>query len=428
MNRLPSVGLLLASLLMLALSACSDSSSPTPTATVAAQPSAAASPSTQASPTVSAPPVPAKYQTAYGELDAALTNFESTLPANAPPVTQTGGVASTSLIQANSNLGPAVLTPANMQSIQSYLDDIKKLGVGAVEVQVSYPVPSAGVAQEESYYSFYKSVVDEAHQRGIKVLIETSCIFADSPFTQVQFDFAKLTTAAYFQGRQDVILRLATEAKPDFISMGEEPVNEKVFAGIQYSDAEYIAFLNATAAAVRATDSPTQIGAGTGTWEAALFRNFVDQTDLDFYNIHIYPLQAPNNGLQVAQTMATYAGSQGKPVIVGETWLYKMSASEIGVTAGATAAVAFSRDAYTFWEPLDARYLRDVLALGAEFDMQLVSLWGARYFYGQLDWTEELDALDFRGTSQKVNPLISQGINADELSALGEAFAALMNC
>ena len=58
--------------------------------------------------------------------------------------------------------------------------------------------------------------------------------------------------------------------------------------------------------------------------------------------------------------------------------------------------------------------------------MPLVSLWSARYVYGQLDWTQELDALDFRGTSQKVNPLINQGFNSDTLSALGEAFAGLL--
>ena len=67
-----------------------------------------------------------------------------------------------------------------------------------------------------------------------------------------------------------------------------------------------------------------------------------------------------------------------------------------------------------------------MLALGAEYNMPLVSLWGARHLYGQLAWAQELDALDFRATSQKVNPLINQGINSDTLSALGEAFAGLL--
>ncbi len=137
-------------------------------------------------------------------------------------------------------------------------------------------------------------------------------------------------------------------------------------------------------------------------------------------------LQGAPGGLETARKMARLAQGAGKPTIIGETWLYKMAQAEIGTTVGATASEAFRRDAFTFWAPLEIRYIRDVLALGAEFQMPFVSLWGARFFFGQLEWTPELDALDFRGISATVNPIITQNIASGRRTSLGDAFAQMM--
>jgi hypothetical protein len=379
----------------------------------------------------SAPPVPDRYKTAYAELDSALTKFEATLPAGGPDLNAIGAVSS-SLIMANSNSGPSILRPAPavFDVALQYLDQMQKLGSSAVEIQVSYPVASKDFPNQAAYFDFYRRVVDEAHRRGFKVLIETSCIFYDSPFSDVQFDFSRLDAQRYFQARTDQIVAIARDIGPDYLAIGEEPVNERVFAGIDYAPDQYVAFVNGAADAVRRElgdgASRVRVGAGTGTWEYELYQRFVHEADLDFYDIHIYPLQGNPGGLETARDMARLAEAKGKPAIIGETWLYKLASAEIGRTAGATAAEAFRRDAFTFWEPLEARYMRDVLALGAEFKMPFVSFWGARFFFGQVDWTPELDALDFRGVSAAVNPTIMQGITAGTRTTLGDAFAALM--
>jgi sugar phosphate isomerase/epimerase len=363
------------------------------------------------------------------ELDTVLAEFETTIQPGTPRVSDIGAV-STSLIMANSNSGPAILRPAVLDSVRAYLDQLAKMGSSGVEVQISYPIGSKDYPNQDAYVAFYRAVIQAAHQRGFKVLVETSSIFSNSPFTDVQFDFSKLTPAQYFQARSDEIVTIAKDIRPDYLALGEEPVNERVFAAVNYTPEQYIAFVNSAAAAVRkelgANVGSVKVGVGTGTWEFDLFQSFIKQTDLDFYDIHIYPLQGSPGGLQTARQMAKLAQAKGKPTIIGETWLYKMAASEIGQTAGATAAEAFRRDAFSFWEPLDARYIRDILALGAEFKMPFVSFWGARFFFGQLDWTALLDALDFRGISGTINPTLNQNITSGQRSPLGEAFAEML--
>ncbi len=426
-----------------ALTATKTGEAPTATVVPSVQPTAAAPPSAVPTPTsmpsatatptvvptLAVVPIPDRYRMVVSELNAALRKFEQTIPAGSPKIGDIGAV-STSLIMANSNSGPAILRPAVLDFVKTYLDQIATMGSSAVEVQISYPVGSKDFPNQNAYLAFYRQVMDAAHQRGFKVLIETSCIFANSPFTDVQFDFSKLTPAVYFQARTDEIVTIARELRPDYLALGEEPVNERVFAGINYTPDQYVAFVNSAAAAVRkelgANASRVKVGVGAGTWEADLFGRFIRETDLDFYDVHIYPLQGNPGGLETAREMARLAQGKGKPAIIGETWLYKMAQSEIGATSGATASEAFRRDAFTFWEPLETRYIRDVLALGAEFKMPFVSFWGARFFFGQVDWTPQLDGLDFKGISSTVNPIITQNLAQGRRTALGDAFARLM--
>lgn len=420
------ISVVLAAICAGGMAACSDAAAPG--AGASAAPSAAATTATPAAPaTAAATTVPDRYRTAYAELDTTLGAIEKTLPTT--PRLADVGVVSTSLIMVNANQGAALLRPAVLESAKAYLDQMAKIGAKGVEVQISYPVGSKDFANQAAYLRLYRQVVDEAHKRGITVLVETSCIFSNSTFTDIPFDFSRMTPATYFQARSDEIVAIAREVGPDYLSFGEEPVNEKVFAGVQYTPDQYIAFVNTTAAAVRSALGPgsaVRIGVGTGTWEADLFQQFVRQTDLDFYDIHIYPLQGTPSGFDLARSMAKAAATKGKPLIIGETWLYKMASAEIGKTSGATAAEAFRRDAFSFWEPLEERYVRDVLALGAEFKMPFVSFWGARFMFAQLDWTPQLDALDFRGISEQVNPTITANYTSGKRNALGDAFARLL--
>ncbi|HEY7269629.1 MAG TPA: hypothetical protein VH951_07365, partial [Dehalococcoidia bacterium] len=405
---------------VLAAAACSSGSQTSAPAALEPSPTAAAAP---------APAVPEKYRATYAELGADLDKFEQTLtPGAANPASI--GVVSSSLIMANSNSGPSILRPQVLDAAKTYMDDMAKMGSKGLEVQISYPVASKDFPNQDAYIAFYKQVMDAARQRGFTVLIETSVVFANSPFTQVQFDGSKLTPQAYFQARTDEIVTIAKELRPDYLALGEEPVNERVFGGINYTPDQYIAFVNSAYAAVKAALGPdaskVNVGVGAGTWEFDLYRSFIEQTDLDFYDIHIYPLGGAQPGLQTARQMAKLAQAKGRPAIIGETWLYKLSQAEQGNVSGATASEAFRRDAFTFWEPLEARYMRDVLALVSELKLPFVSFWGARFFFGQVDWTPQLDALDFNAISSTVNPIITQGFNAGTHTALGDDFERLM--
>ena len=423
----------------LALAACSGgdgtapSPEPSPPATAATAspaaatpaasppPAASASVATASQPASAALAIPAAYQATYRELDAALAQFESLIKGH-----DTGriGAISTSLIIANSNRGAALFAPGNTPVIAAYLDAVKAMGITAVEVQISFPIMTPDFPDEARYIAFYKNVVAMAHERGMKVLIETSCLFTGSEYTEIQFDYSRYSTASYFAGRRAQAVTIAREIRPDYISLGEEPVNETVFAGIRFSSAEYVAYVNSTVAAVRALGGDAgrvPLGVGTGTWQADLFNDFVRDANVDFLDIHIYPLTGGGgNQLDVARRMAASAKAKGRDVIIGESWLYKASAAETAANPGASTAEIFRRDAFTFWRPLELRLMAAVLAIGREFEMPVVSFWGGLNFFRQSDWTPELDRLGYAELGARFNRDTTANIVAGKLSPLGE--------
>lgn len=430
--------LLLAGLVLAALAAAACSKSETGPSPAPAGSSAAASTATAAPPsatpapgTVTPPPalaVPDRYRATYAELDSAISAFESRVGPTPKLVTETGGAVSVSLLQVNSNQAPAILQPAVLEATKTYLDELRSMGVTAVEMQIAYPVMSEEFPDRDRYVALYRAVVDAAHQRGLKVLIETSCIFSGSTFTDIKFDFATMSADQYFDARTRHAVAVAALG-PDYLALGEEPVNERVFAGIDFTEDQYIAYVNGATRAIRQSLPPgstTKVGVGTGTWEFQFFTHMVERTEVDFFDIHLYPLQGTPGGYETVRQMASLAKAKGKPVVIGETWLYKLSRAESGPVAGATAAEAFRRDAFSFWAPLDFRHARNVLALGAEFEMPLVSFWGARFMHANLEWTPENDALDFRGVSRTVNPVINRNIASGSLTPLGQALEALI--
>lgn len=411
------------------LPACGGSAPPAPSTTTAAAPTPATppaspyppSPSASASP---APTVPERYQQAWKELDASLTEFERGQAERAPAGKV--GAISISLIIANANRGPDLFQPGTLEAAIAYLDDMKAMGVSAVEVQISFPVMSKDFPDEQKYLAFYRAIVDRAHERGLKVLIETSCLFAGSEYTDLRVDYSKYTVQSYFAGRSEQLVTIARELRPDFLAFGEEPVNERTFAHIAFTDEQYVAFVNSAARAIRAlgpATASTRLGVGTGTWEAGLFATFVQQTvGLDFHDIHIYPLTgAGGNQIEVARRMAALAKARGRDAIVGETWLYKASAAEVAANPGAATSEIFRRDVFDFWAPLELRLVGAALALGREFDMPVVSFWGGRYFFAQLGWTPDLDRLGYSQALQRLNRDTAQAILANRLDALGQS-------
>jgi hypothetical protein len=69
--------------------------------------------------------------------------------------------------------------------------------------------------------------------------------------------------------------------------------------------------------------------------------------------VHIYPAGRDGYLLEAARQVAERAEQVGKEVVIGESWLYKAGHSELTGDLGGNYIEFYSRDAFSFWEPLN---------------------------------------------------------------------------
>jgi hypothetical protein len=310
-----------------------------------------------------------------------------------------------------------------MAGVDLYLDRLQELGVQGVSVAIAYPLLRPDFPRSAEYLQFYRGVAEDVHRRGLKLLVESGPVFPDPEYSRVQVDFSGLTTETYFQTKRDQLLLIAREVRPDYLAISGEPTTEQRLTGLTLPPAEYAAFAQETADAI---DRSTGIlvGAGAGTWEdPAYVRAFVADSSLDFINVHVYPLSsAYDNYLQRAVDWAELARASGKKLVMGESWLYKAAPSE----AGKPYQEIFPRDVFSFWEPLDTRFIEAIADLAQYQRFDYVSLFWANYFFAYLDYDETPKNLSPVELMNRANQAASDSILAGTFSGTGQAFQQLL--
>ncbi len=167
------------------------------------------------------------------------------------------------------------------------------------------------------------------------------------------------------------------------------------------------------------------IGAGAGTWnDLDYVKSLARDTDLDYIDIHIYPA----NFLKEANAIADIARAYNKRLIIGEAWTYKVYDSELGDLGNvAMQAKVFGRDVYSFWEPLDSRFLEILVKLASYKGYEFISPFWSKYFFGYLDYEAVGKNLTYRQLTQLSNQKASQDILNHKLSDTGLTYQKLIN-
>jgi hypothetical protein len=398
-------------LVMLAGPACTDQTSD---GDVATAPAEAPSPS----PTPAAP-IPAGEIDLYRTLASRLDAIAASLPPATPTTTKFGA----ELLPANGNAGEALLTPQAMQAVALYLDALQGLGVQGVSLQISDPLLAPDFPRSDEYLQFFKAVAAEVRARGLLLLVETGPVFAGTEYSSVQVGGRWPANEAYFRDRGAQIVRIATEVRPDYLSMGNEPQTEQMLTGLRFTLDEYVAFLQRTAAAV--PRGATKLGAGTGTWEdPAWARRIVAEVPVDFLDLHLYPL---SNGrtdyVQRLVDLTREARAAGKEVLVGESWLYKVTDAE--VQQGGAIATRFARDYYDFWAPLDARFVDVIGRLAAREGVTYVSFFWSKYLFAYLPFTPDAPSRPAQDLIRASNQAALDAMRRQVISPAGEALRRL---
>jgi hypothetical protein len=371
--------------------------------------------------------VPEEYKALYQELSSGLNQFEIKL--SQQPKIKTNAKTATIAVElafANGNAGEALLNPQVMEYNRLLLDRLQAMGVRGIVLGIKYPLLKKGFPHADDYLKFYKAITNLCHQHDMKVLVEAGPIFSGTPYSTVKVDWAKESASSYLRGLQDQLVLISKEIRPDYLTLANEPTTEEALTDIQISPTVWQNFLETTLKKVDRTNG-TLYGAGTGTWENSEYMQAVFKvSDLDYIDLHIYPLNKEAVFLDRAVSYSTQANTAGKKVVISECWMYKAGANELSSNLLGSYEKVQIRDVFNYWTPLDIRYMKDIITLADSNQMEFVSFfWMRNYFYSMAEnpTTQNL-------TTREYNQLINQGtiqaIKDDTLSELGKGFKKLL--
>jgi len=373
---------------------------------------------TGTNPTSAPPSIPTEYQPLADELNGEMAQFEDSL-VNLPQDGTHSAIVATELAYANGNVGEALLSPGIMQLNRTLLDRLHAMGVKGVVVQIPFPLLDPSFPRSAEYLQFYKDILHEARLRGIKVLVESGTVFSGTAYSPIQVDYSKYTTGSFLQGREDQVLVIASQLRPDYLMIGNEPTTEEMLTHLTITAQDWGKYLNATLG--RINHSGILIGTGVGTWEdPSYFEQAMQVKGTDFIDLHIYPMGRNASLLERALKYTQQARTAGKRVTISEVWLYKAAA---GVNGGyGNFSEIYNRDVYSFWQPWDERFIGDMIKLADLTHMDLVSFFWTRSFFAALDY----NATDHNQTTEAFNRQINQAgmaaVQKGSLSGLGQWF------
>lgn len=370
--------------------------------------------------------VPAEYRALYAELASRLSAFERRLGNPAPRKV----VAATNLLTANSHAGPALLREDWQRSNLLYLDRLQALGATGVSVTIGYPLLTPAFGDPAPYLAFFETLAREVRRRGMKLLVEHNVLLPGYTLVPVGPYYAQLDWRRFTEERYAEVLRIVQRVRPDYLSLVVEPETHAVALGKKIGLNDWVRYVKGVIEGI-AKDVPnrsTLLGAGCGTWDDPLYiSRFAKIKGLDYVDMHLYPL---SNGYvdylerALAWTDEVRRIDPAKRIVISEAWLFKAAARELG--GDPTDARKFARDVYSFWEPLDAQYMRVLAKMAHAKGFELVAPFWSRYFFAYLPHgAPGLQALAPHALMRRANQAAFAALLANQTTATGRAYGSI---
>jgi len=371
-----------------------------------------------------ADPIPPEYQALYDSLSQKLDKFERTLDPNCNPDPNRKTIYAAELLAANCSVGERLLNETYYQGIIFWLDTFKSIGIQGVKIAIDYPFFMPDFPNTDAYIKFYKRLVQECRARKLAVFIANGNLFLNSPFTDLKYNFNGLTLDKYRQGKRQTCATIIRELRPDYLTVANEPNGaENLNTGINQTPAQ---FADTTRFIITGLEhSGTLLGSGTGTWsQAAYIRELVKILELDYIDMHIYPIDY----LQGVVDAADIARSSNKGLALAEVGLYKVKDSEMGdLGKMATQATIYGRDVFSFWEPVDSKFLQVVVKLAKCYGYEFISPFWSTYLFGYVNYDDSTKNLTYNHLRQLDNREAYTNAAAGKLSGWGETYKKLIS-
>ncbi|MEZ4770606.1 MAG: hypothetical protein R2844_19560 [Caldilineales bacterium] len=318
-----------------------------------------------------------------------------------------------SLTFANSNMGPDLLTPWNMQNLEVELDRLTEIGVNTINVSIGYPlltpafhtylasVNSSYDKTVEDYVDFYAAAIAKIRARSARpdrTRHHAARLFLGEPvpvFRHPQGDGAKRDPTTT-HGR-------ASAGEPDHSDRTgprlADPAKRtgNVQRGVRPNPGRAAGHAGAMAGVSRRRSQSLprpqqQAGRGRGVWEDEEYIDlFAPMAALDFIDLHIFPARSTqinyfDEVLARSDLVSSYDSS--KTITLGQAWLYKATADELAAI-GVISPEVLSRDVFSYWQPLDSTFLELFNQVARAKQFETITPWGTWYFFSYLDYRRQ---------------------------------------
>ncbi len=369
-----------------------------------------------------APQVPAEYAQLYSTLQTQLDNYSaylSSIDTHAHyPV-----IFGTELLAANGNRGTALLAPGTLQGVILYLNRLQEMGIRGVTVEIGYPLYTPSFPNYQNYVQFYKQVAQEVRNRGMKLNVESSVMFANTPFSGVTFNYASIPWTQFEAERKQMLQTIIQDLQPDYLNFGAEPDTEYKLTGYTQfnSPDQYVAYVNYILTGLNR--GQTLVGSGVGTWGNLQYaQDDAANTTLDYIVTHVYPIVGQASMQQIL-TIANIAKQHNKRVVLDEAWLSK--ADTLQPTSIADLTTLYGLDTFSFWAPLDQKFLANIVKSAQITNIEYISPFWSTYFFSYLDYNSTTSQASYDQLRQMDNQQAYANVLADQFSSTGRYYAQL---
>ncbi len=368
-----------------------------------------------------ASPVPARYQSLYGRISGNLDAFGravAAMPTLGRPGKRRTPVRGAELLAANGNRLSALLNPNTMTLVDTSLDRLKQLGVGGVTLGIKVPMLLSSFTPDAARYAnFYATVASHARARGMVVSVELGVLFCGTVFARcsdpVGHSYQRFVADTAAQAA--IVIK---RVRPTYLTLFSEPDTEAKLTGVN-SLGTPAGAANALADIVRKMGprGSTRIGAGAPTWLPTSFARAIVAEPVDYLDTHIYPAAAHQGANAVA--VARIASDAHKQFVVDEEWLYKNLTS--GGPSGAEQDAR--QDLFSFWEPLDEKFLRTTANWARKAGATYVSPFWSWQFFSYLNWTPALDSQSYPQLTAAFSRVLAPALANGTTTAVGRQWS-----
>jgi len=204
--------------------------------------------------------------------------------------------------------------------------------------------------------------------------------------------YTTLTQTTYGQGRIATATWIASNLQCDWFQIEQEPDTTSDILQLPIATpVQYATLVESMITSIQGAPNTENavLGAGIGSWlsgGAAYVQYLLNSTQIDYLDLHVYPLASVADYINATDAYATTASSFGKRTAISECWLEKANVTDLEGAPAASDPSLFSRDPFSFWSPLDQEFLEVFVWLARVHNMIYISPFWTNYFLAYIDY------------------------------------------